>query len=158
MRVGTGFDLHRFDPSRPLRLGGVTIPGAPGLAGHSDADCVLHAIADALLGAAGLGDLGEHFPDADPAWKGADSSAILGRVGAMLAAKDLRVANVDCTVLAERPRIAPYRAAMRARIAAILGLSADAVSVKAGTLEGMGALGRGEGIACQAVCLLEEGR
>lgn len=158
MRVGTGFDLHRFDPSRPLRLGGVTIPGAPGLSGHSDADCVLHAIADALLGAAGLGDLGEHFPDTDPSWKGADSARILGRVAAMVAAKDLRVANVDCTVLAERPRIAPHRTAMRARIAEILGLPADAVNVKACTLEGTGALGRGEGIACQAVCLLEEDR
>jgi 2-C-methyl-D-erythritol 2,4-cyclodiphosphate synthase len=156
MRVGLGFDIHRFDPKRPLVLGGVPIPGSPGLLGHSDADCALHALADALLGAAALGDIGQHFPDSDPRWKGADSARIVERVAGMLRDAGFRVGNVDLTILAERPRIAPHREAMRSRIGALLGIPPERVGLKAGTLEGMGALGRAEGIACQAVCLLEE--
>jgi len=156
MRIGIGFDVHRLGAPRPLRLGGVEIPGAPGLIGHSDADCLLHALADALLGAAGLDDIGEHFPDTDAAFKDADSAELLERVAGMVAHAGYRIANVDATVMAERPRLAPFRGAMRARIASILKIDDAAVSAKFGTLEGLGALGRGEGIACQAVCLLEE--
>ncbi|MGH7163552.1 MAG: 2-C-methyl-D-erythritol 2,4-cyclodiphosphate synthase [Planctomycetota bacterium] len=156
MRVGFGFDCHRFGQDRPLRLGGVTVPGAPGLVAHSDGDCVLHAIADALLGAAGLPDLGEQFPDTDPRWKDADSGALLRLVAGRVAAAGFRVGNVDVTLLAERPRIAPHREAMRARIAELLGVPVAGVGVKATTLERMGALGRGEGVACQAVCLVTE--
>lgn len=158
MRVGQGFDIHRFDPKRPLVLGGVPIPGSPGLLGHSDADCALHALADALLGAAAMGDIGQHFPDSDPRWKGADSARIVERVVGMLQGAGFRISNVDLTILAERPRIAPHRDAMRARIGALLGIPPERVGLKAGTLEGMGALGRAEGIACQAVCLVEETR
>ena len=156
MRVGTGFDLHGLGSDRPLRLGGVEIPGSPGLVGHSDADCVLHAIIDALLGAAGLGDIGQHFPDTDPAYWNADSAELTRGVLAMVRDRGYAVGNVDCTVLAERPRLAPYREAMQARIAELLEIEPDAVGVKATTLEGLGPLGRGEGIACQAVCLLTE--
>jgi 2-C-methyl-D-erythritol 2,4-cyclodiphosphate synthase len=127
------------------------IPGGPGLIGHSDADCVLHAICDAMLGAASLGDIGEHFPDTDPAWKDADSAVLARKVVSLVAAAGFRVVNVDCTVIADRPRIAPRREAMRARIAEILGLPEGAVGVKATTLEGLGP----EAVACQAVCLLE---
>jgi len=158
MRVGIGFDIHRFDPTRPLRLGGVPLPGSPGLLGHSDADCALHALADALLGAAALGDIGQHFPDRDPAYKDADSAVLLARVVDMVTTLGYRVGNVDLTILAETPRIAPYREAMRARIAGLLRIPLDRVGLKAGTLEGMGALGRAEGIACQAICLLENAR
>ncbi|MHC4224196.1 MAG: 2-C-methyl-D-erythritol 2,4-cyclodiphosphate synthase, partial [Planctomycetota bacterium] len=117
MRVGTGYDLHRLGADRPLRLGGVEIPGGPGLVGHSDADCVLHAISDSLLGAASLGDIGQHFPDDDPAWKDADSGELMRRVAGMVREAGYSIVNVDCTVLAERPRLAPHRAAMRGRIA-----------------------------------------
>ena len=154
VRVGQGFDVHRFsdDAERPLRLGGVRIDGGRGLEGHSDADVVAHAIADALLGAAGLGDLGQHFPDRDPAWAGADSLAILAGVVALLAGAGWSVGNVDCTVVLEAPRLAPHREEMVANLAAVLG--AD-VSVKATRAEGLGAIGRGEGVACWAVALVE---
>ena len=156
MRVGVGFDLHRLGSERPLTLGGVEVPGSPGLIGHSDADCVLHAIADALLGAAALGDIGQHFPDDDPAYRDADSSELLRRVVEMVAAAGLSVVNVDCTVLAERPKLAPFRDAMRRTIAAAAGLTEDVTGVKFTTMEGLGPIGRGEAIACHAVCLLEE--
>jgi 2-C-methyl-D-erythritol 2,4-cyclodiphosphate synthase len=154
MRVGLGFDAHAFtdDPARPLLLGGVHIEGERGLAGHSDADVVAHAVADALLGAAGLGDLGQHFPDTDPAWAGADSLDLLRRVAALVAGAGWRVGNVDCAVVLEAPRLAPHRDAMQDRLSA----AADGpVTVRAKRTEGMGALGRGEGVACWAVALLE---
>ncbi|MHC4338972.1 MAG: 2-C-methyl-D-erythritol 2,4-cyclodiphosphate synthase [Planctomycetota bacterium] len=156
MRVGTGYDLHRLGADRPLRLGGVEIPGGPGLVGHSDADCVLHAISDSLLGAASLGDIGQHFPDDDPAWKDADSGELMRRVAGMVREAGYSIVNVDCTVLAERPRLAPHRAAMRGRIAELLSIPEQSVGVKATTLEGLGPLGRSEAIACQSACLLEE--
>jgi 2-C-methyl-D-erythritol 2,4-cyclodiphosphate synthase len=152
MRIGQGFDVHPFsdDPGRPLILAGVTVPDSPGLAGHSDADVVAHAVADALLGAAGLGDIGTHFPDNDPQWAGADSLALLRHVVGLVA--PWRIANIDCTVVVEAPKLAPHRAAMEANLAAALGAPA---SVKAKRAEGLGALGRREGIACWAVALLE---
>jgi 2-C-methyl-D-erythritol 2,4-cyclodiphosphate synthase len=152
--VGLGFDAHAFsdDPGRPLVLGGVRIEGGRGLAGHSDADVVAHAVADALLGAAGLGDLGQHFPDSDAAWRGADSIDLLSRVAAMLAAAGWRVGNVDCAVVLEAPRLAPHRAAMVERLSAAAG---GVVTVRAKRTEGMGALGRGEGVACWAVALVD---
>jgi 2-C-methyl-D-erythritol 2,4-cyclodiphosphate synthase len=154
MRVGMGFDVHRFadDPSRPLVLGGVHLPGERGLAGHSDADAVTHAVADALLGACGLGDLGRHFPDTDAAWAGADSLAILAWVMGMVAGEGWSPANVDCTVLLEAPRLAPHRDEMERRLGEVVGAP---VSVKATRAEGLGALGRGEGVACWAVSLAE---
>jgi 2-C-methyl-D-erythritol 2,4-cyclodiphosphate synthase len=154
VRVGQGFDVHPFsdDPSRALVLGGVHLPGERGLAGHSDADVVAHAIADALLGAAGLGDLGQHFPDTDAAWAGADSLAILAGVVALLAGAGWSVGNVDCTVVLEAPKLAPHRDRMVANLAGVVG--AD-VSVKATRAEGLGAIGRGEGVACWAVALVE---
>ena len=155
MKVGLGFDVHPFsdDPTRRLVLGGVHLPGERGLAGHSDADVVAHAIADALLGAGGLGDLGQHFPDTDPAWAGADSLAILAGVVDLLAGAGWSVGNVDCTVVLEAPRLAPYRAQMVANLAGVVGAG---VSVKATRAEGLGAIGRGEGVACWAVALVEE--
>ena len=155
LRVGTGFDIHRLAPGRPLILGGVRIPHPSGLAGHSDADALLHAVADALLGAAGLGDLGRLFPDSDPRFAGADSGALLRDVIARVRAAGWRPVNVDSTVIAERPRLGPHLDAMRENLAALLGLAPEAVSVKAKTHEGMDALGRGEGIAAQAVVLLQ---
>jgi 2-C-methyl-D-erythritol 2,4-cyclodiphosphate synthase len=153
-RVGQGYDVHSFsdDPTRPLVLGGVTVEGAPGLAGHSDADALAHAVADAVLGAAGLGDLGDHFPDTDPRWAGADSLALLAEVVQRAAAAGWRVANVDATVVAEAPKLGPRRSEMAERLAAVVGAP---VSVKATTNEGLGPIGRGEGIACLAVVLLE---
>jgi 2-C-methyl-D-erythritol 2,4-cyclodiphosphate synthase len=153
-RVGLGFDAHAFsdDPGRPLVLGGVTFAGERGLAGHSDADVVAHAVADALLGAAGLGDLGEHFSDTDPAWAGADSLELLRRVTALVADAGWSIGNVDCSVVLERPKLAPQRPAMQAGLTAAVG--AD-VRVKATRPEGLGALGRGEGVACWAVALVE---
>lgn len=153
-RVGLGFDVHPFsdDPSRPLVLGGVRFPGERGLAGHSDADVVAHAVADALLGAGGLGDLGQHFPDTDATWAAADSLAILARVVGLLGAQGWATGNVDCTVLLEAPRLAPHRAAMAALLRGVVG--AD-VSVKATRGEGLGAIGRGEGVACWAVALID---
>lgn len=153
IRVGQGFDAHAFtsDPGRVLVLGGIEIPGAPGLTGHSDADVVTHAVADALLGAAGLGDLGTHFP-ATAEWAGASSTTILERVGALLVAAGCRPVNVDCTVIAASPRLAPHVGAMGERLTGVVGAP---VSVKATTTDGLGALGKGEGIACLAVALLE---
>ena len=155
MRIGQGYDIHAFDPNRVLMLGGVKIPGAWGLRGHSDADALLHAITDAVLGAAGLGDIGEHFPDTDPAWKDAPSAALLAEVLTKAEARGLHVVNVDCTVVAERPRLSPHKQAMRERIAALIGVDASAVNIKATTHEGMGPVGRGEGIAAMAVVLLD---
>lgn len=155
LRVGTGYDVHAADPGRPLVLGGVTLPDAPfGLAGHSDADVVLHAVADALLGALGLGDIGQHFPDDDPAWEGADSADLLDRVMGLVAGAGWQVVNADVTVIAQTPRLGPHIPAMRERLAVLLGTGPDAASVKATTHEGLGALGRAEGIAAQAVVLL----
>jgi 2-C-methyl-D-erythritol 2,4-cyclodiphosphate synthase len=154
MRIGQGIDVHRFseDPHRPLVLGGIAIEGARGLGGHSDADAVCHALADAVLGAVGLGDLGRHFPDTDPVWEGADSVALLTEVMAMAAGQGFTCANADCTVVADAPRLAPHTAAMVERLSAVLGAP---VSVKATRAEGLGALGRAEGIACMAVVLME---
>jgi 2-C-methyl-D-erythritol 2,4-cyclodiphosphate synthase len=154
VRVGQGFDIHRFSgvPGRPLVLGGVTIPGVAGLAGHSDADVVAHALADALLGAVGLGDLGRHFPDTDPAWAGADSLVLLADVVARLAAGGWRAVNIDCSVVAEAPKLAPARAQMQERLSAAVGAP---VTVKGRRAESLGALGRTEGIACWATALIE---
>lgn len=152
LRVGQGFDVHRFaDDDRPLVLGGVTIPGERGLLGHSDADAVAHAVADALLGAAGLGDIGMHFPDIDPRWKGADSLKLLREVTSLVARDGWRVENVDVNVVCERPKIAPHRADMQENLSAAVGAP---VSVKGRRAEGLGAIGRAEGIACLAVALL----
>jgi 2-C-methyl-D-erythritol 2,4-cyclodiphosphate synthase len=152
LRVGQGFDVHPFSADgKGLVLGGVALKGERGLSGHSDADVVAHAVADALLGAAGLGDLGQHYPDTDPAWAGADSIAILAAVGSLLEGAGWLAVNVDCVVVLEAPTLAPHRAAMEARLGAAIG--AD-VSVKAKRAEGLGALGRVEGIACLAVVLL----
>jgi 2-C-methyl-D-erythritol 2,4-cyclodiphosphate synthase len=154
LRIGQGFDVHRFsdDPGRPLVLGGVTVPEGQGLAGHSDADALAHALADALLGAAGLGDLGRHFPDTDPAYAGANSLELLGEVRAMVGRAGWRVVHADCTVVAERPRLAAFVDDMGSRLGARVGAP---VSVKATRAEGLGAIGRAEGIACLAVALLE---
>ena len=156
MRVGTGYDSHRFDPERKLMLGGVEIPGVPGLTGHSDGDAVAHAVTDALLGAAAEGDIGSHFPPGDPRWRDADSMDLLGRVVALLGQRGLRTINVDVTVICEAPRIGPHAAGMRARIADVLGIGPDAVSIKGKTNEGMGWIGAGEGIAVHAVALIGE--
>jgi len=153
LRIGQGFDVHAFaeDPSRPLVLGGVRIPGGTGLAGHSDADVLAHALADALLGASGLGDLGTHFPEDDPAFDGADSMELLATVSSMVLGSGLRVLSADCTVVAERPRLAPYRDQMAGNLSRVLEVP---VGVKATSTNGLGALGRSEGIACLAVVLM----
>lgn len=156
MRVGIGFDAHRFADGRRLVLGGVEIAHAKGLRGHSDADVVLHALADALLGAAGLDDIGSHFPDSDPAWKDASSSLFIKRIMTMLKRRHLVVQNVDLTVIAEAPKVSPHRAAIRDSVARLLKASKDAVNVKATTTDHMGFLGREEGIAAQAVVLLAQ--
>jgi 2-C-methyl-D-erythritol 2,4-cyclodiphosphate synthase len=155
VRIGQGIDVHPFagDPHRPLVLGGVVVQGARGLAGHSDADAVAHAIADALLGAAGLGDLGRHFPDDDPTWAGADSVALLVEVVRRVADAGFRPVNVDCTIVAEAPRLAPYTDEMAGRLGRAVGAP---VSVKATRAEGLGALGRAEGIGCLAVALVDD--
>lgn len=154
MRIGNGFDVHRFGPGDHVVLGGVRIAHPAGLVAHSDGDVVLHALADALLGAIAAGDIGQHFPDRDPQWRGADSRLLLRSVRALVEQRGLRVANCDVTVIAEAPRVGPHRDAMRANIAADLGLAVDAVSVKATTTEGLGFPGRGEGIAALATVLL----
>lgn len=156
MRVGIGYDIHPFDPNRALAIGGIRIEGAWGLRGHSDADVLLHAIGDACLGAAALGDLGDHFPDSDPTWRGAPSAVLLARILELVRAKGLEIAQVDSTIVAERPRIAPFRDEIRTRIAELTGLALDRVSVKASTNNGIGAVGRAEGIAALAVVTLEE--
>jgi 2-C-methyl-D-erythritol 2,4-cyclodiphosphate synthase len=154
-RVGLGFDVHPFASGRPLVLGGVAVPAERGLGGHSDADVLSHAVADALLGALALGDLGRHFPDSDPRFRGASSLALLAEVVARVRARGGRVVNVDATVVAEAPRLAPHLDDMRVRLAETLGVAGDRVSVKAKHAEGLGALGRQEGIAAMAVALVE---
>ena len=152
-RVGQGFDVHPWsdEADRPLVLGGVVLPGERGLAGHSDADVLAHAVADALLGAAGLGDIGTHFPDTDSRWRGADSLTLVGHVVGLVQAEGWSIGNVDTTVVLEAPKLAPHKAAMEERLAGVVGAP---VSVKAKRAEGLGALGRGEGVACLAVALL----
>jgi 2-C-methyl-D-erythritol 2,4-cyclodiphosphate synthase len=154
--IGLGWDSHRLEPGRRLVLGGVEIPHELGLAGHSDADVLTHAIMDALLGAAGLGDIGQRFPDTDPRFRDADSLELLRSVVADLAARGLAIGHVDATVLMERPRLEPHRAAIREKLAGALGLAAEQVNVKASTGEGMGFVGRGEGVAALAVAQLRE--
>jgi len=156
-RTGMGFDVHAFAGEGPLMLGGIEVTHARGLAGHSDADVVLHAITDALLGAGGLGDIGEHFPPSDPCWKGAASSLFLAHAAELLRARGAIIDHVDCTIIAEAPKVGPHREAMRARIAEIAGLSIDQVSIKATTTEGLGFTGRREGIAAQAVASIRMG-
>jgi 2-C-methyl-D-erythritol 2,4-cyclodiphosphate synthase len=155
LRVGHGFDVHAFAENRKLILGGVDIPHSLGLAGHSDADVLLHAICDALLGAAGLGDIGRHFPDTDAAFAGIDSRILLRRVAEQLKARGWRVGNVDATIIAQVPKMAPHIARMTAHIADDLGVTIERVNVKATTTEKLGFTGRGEGIAAEAVCLIE---
>lgn len=155
MRIGHGYDVHKLTEGRKLILGGVDIPYEKGLLGHSDADVLTHAIMDALLGAAALGDIGKLFPDNDPAYAGADSLVLLERVGERIAQAGYRVGNIDATILAQRPKLAPHIPQMRANLAHRLGLDVDQVSVKATTEEGLGFTGAGEGMAAHAVCLLE---
>jgi 2-C-methyl-D-erythritol 2,4-cyclodiphosphate synthase len=154
--AGIGYDSHRLQAGRRLVIGGVEIPHERGLDGHSDADVLAHAIADALLGAAGLGDIGGHFPDTDPRWRDADSIALLEAVLALVRAEGLELVNVDCTVLMEQPKLSPHRQAIRERLAQALGLPERRVNVKASTGEGIGFVGRGEGVAALAVVSLEE--
>lgn len=154
MRIGTGYDVHKLVENRDLILGGINIPYEKGLLGHSDADVLLHAIMDALLGAAALGDIGKHFPDSDPAYKGASSIGLMEKVGEILDANNYVIGNVDSTIIAQRPKLAPYIEEMRVNIAKALKISVDQVSVKATTEEGLGFTGSGEGIAVQAVALL----
>ena len=151
VRTGLGIDTHAFAPGRPLILGGVDIPHEEGLAGHSDADVLTHAVIDALLGAAALGDIGQHFPDTDPRFEGADSIELLRAVVIHIGERGYAIGNVDATVVLERPKLAPHREAIRDALAAALGLPGDAVNVKATTGEGMGFVGRGEGAAAMAV-------
>ena len=155
LRIGIGFDLHRLEAGRRCVLGGVELDHDRGPLGHSDGDAVLHAVCDALLGAAGLEDLGTLYSDRDPRWKDADSASLTADVVARVAAAGWRVVNVDVVVATEGPRIAPHRAAMRARMAGLLGVAPEAVNVKGKSLEGLGALARGAGVAVQAVCLIQ---
>jgi 2-C-methyl-D-erythritol 2,4-cyclodiphosphate synthase len=157
MRIGHGWDLHRLELGRPCRIGGIELPHAKGPLGHSDGDVVLHALADALLGAAALGDIGVFFPDTDPRWKGADSARLLGEVAERVRSAGFALGNADITVVAQEPKIGPYRQALRENIARLLGTDLSRVSVKAKTTEGLGDIGAGEAIACHAVVLLEEG-
>ena len=154
MRVGQGFDAHRLAPGRPLRLGGVEIPHPRGLEGHSDGDVLLHAIASALLGALGAGDLGRHWPSSDPSLRGISSGRILAEVAARVRAAGYAIGNVDATVIAQEPRLAPHLEKMAAQVAALLGVDGDRVNVKATSTDGLGSIGLGEGIAAQAVALL----
>ena len=153
-RTGSGFDVHRFAEGRKLMLGGVVIPYEKGLAGHSDADVLCHAVADALLGAAAMGDIGDHFPPGDPKWKDADSLELLAKVGWMVAAGGYEIVNVDATLILEKPKIAPYKREMRENIARALKTSIENISVKATTTEGLGFTGRGEGVAASSVVTL----
>lgn len=155
MRIGHGYDVHRLVEGRDCIIGGVNIPHEMGLLGHSDADVLLHAVMDALLGAMAAGDIGKLFPDSDPAYKGADSLALTRRVGDLLTQRGYRLLNLDATVLAQAPKLAPHIPAMRENIAAALGVEVDAVSVKATTEEGLGFTGARQGIAAHAVCLIE---
>jgi 2-C-methyl-D-erythritol 2,4-cyclodiphosphate synthase len=156
MRIGHGYDVHRLVPERKLILGGVEIAHETGLLGHSDADVLLHAIADAILGAIGEGDIGKHFPDTDPAYKGASSIKLLGHVMGLATEKGYAIGNLDATIVAQRPKLAPHIAAMRANIAQVLGTPLDRINVKATTTEELGFAGRQEGIAAYSVVLLEE--
>ena len=156
MRIGHGFDVHRLVPDRLLVIGGVTIPWQLGLLGHSDADVLLHAVCDAMLGALGLGDIGRHFPDTDPAYKGIDSTRLLAHVVALASQQGYRVGNLDATVVAQQPRLASHIPAMVARIAVICQVEAGRINIKATTTEQLGYTGRGEGIAAHAVVLMEQ--
>lgn len=156
MRIGHGYDVHRLVEGRDLILGGVKIAYEKGLLGHSDADVLLHAVSDALLGAAGLGDIGRHFPDTDPKYKGADSLMLLREVYRKVAEKGFRVGNIDVTMIAQRPKLKDYIPQMQENIAVAVGVAPDRVNVKATTEEKLGFTGTGEGMACHAVCLLEE--
>lgn len=156
MRIGHGYDVHRLVEGRDLIVGGVKIPHTLGLLGHSDADVLLHAVSDALLGAAGLGDIGKHFPDTDPQYKGADSLELLSIVGEKVADKGYRVSNIDVTMIAQKPKLRPYIEIMERNIAVALGIDPGRVNVKATTEEKLGFTGSEEGMACHAVCLLEE--
>jgi len=155
-RVGIGFDVHRFIEGRPLKIGGVEIPFDKGLFGHSDADVLLHAVSDAILGAVALGDIGKHFPDTDEKYRGADSLNLLAEVYKLLKKKGFKVVNVDSVVIAQKPKLAPYIDEMRKNIAAVLEISVESVSVKATTTEKLGFTGREEGIAAQAVVMVQE--
>lgn len=152
--MGQGFDIHRLEPGRELILGGVRIPHDTGLAGHSDADVLIHALMNALLGALGKGDIGTHFPDTDPAFKGASSARLLGHVLALMREAGFGIVNADVSVIAQRPRLAPHFGAVRERLAELLAVPADVVNLKAGTMEGLGAIGEGRAIAALAVVLL----
>lgn len=154
-RIGQGFDVHALVEGRPLIIGGVTIPYERGLLGHSDADVLLHAITDALIGAAGLGDIGKHFPDTDERFRGADSRVLLRHTVQLLRERDWQVINIDATIIAQAPKMAPHIAAMRTAIAADVGINTEVVNIKAKTTERLGFTGRGEGIAAEAVCLLQ---
>lgn len=156
MRIGHGYDVHRLVEGRDLILGGVKIPYEKGLLGHSDADVLLHAVSDALLGAAGLGDIGRHFPDTDPQYKGADSLELLRQVYRKISEKGYKVGNIDVTMIAQKPKLKDYIPQMQANIAAAVETAPDRVNVKATTEEKLGFTGTGEGMACHAVCLLEE--
>ena len=156
MRIGHGYDVHKLVEGRPLILGGVTIPYELGLLGHSDADVLLHSVMDALLGAAALGDIGRHFPDTDPAYKGADSLELLKEVGKKIAAAGYRVGNVDVTMIAQRPKLKGYIPVMEANISGALGVPRNRINVKATTEEHLGFTGEGLGMSCHAVCILEE--
>ena len=158
MRIGMGYDVHKLVEGRDLIIGGVTIPYEKGLLGHSDADVLLHAISDALLGAAALGDIGKHFPDSDPAYKGISSLLLLKKVGELIAEQGFFIENIDATIIAQKPKMAPYLQEMRENIAGVLQIDVSQVNVKATTEEGLGFTGAGEGIASQAVCLLENVR
>lgn len=158
MRIGIGYDVHRLVEGRPLILGGVTIPHEKGLLGHSDADVLTHTIMDALLGAAALGDIGTHFPDTDPRYKGADSLALLGAVMALLDARSFRIVNIDAVIVAETPKMAPHIPAMRKNLADILGIALEDINIKATTEEGLGISGSREGMAAHAVALLQKDR
>jgi 2-C-methyl-D-erythritol 2,4-cyclodiphosphate synthase len=157
MRVGIGYDVHAFGEGDHVTLGGVRIPHAYGVVAHSDGDVALHALCDALLGAMALGDIGEHFPDTDPRWKGADSRRFLRHCAALVREHGWRFVNADLTIVAQEPRIGPYRVQMRQNIADDLGVRLDRINLKATTTEGLGALGRREGLACQAIVLLAYG-
>lgn len=156
MRIGMGYDVHRLVENRKLILGGVEIPYEKGLLGHSDADVLLHAIMDALLGTAALGDIGKHFPDTDPAYKGISSILLLEHVGRLLEKEEIRIGNIDATVIAQRPKLAPYIMNMRENIAKALNIDIDQINVKATTEEGLGFTGEGLGIASNAICLVEK--
>lgn len=155
MRIGSGFDVHAFGPGDMVVLGGVRVPSSRGVIAHSDGDVVLHALCDAMLGAAGLGDIGMHFPDTDPVWKGVESRRFVVAVLEMLGVRKLRVGNVDITLLAQTPKVSPYRLEIRRSIAQMLGVTENQVNVKATTTEHLGFIGRSEGLAAQAVVLLE---